>query len=387
MKQSEQLTSILRRVPPLHVLSGTFLSTLAGHVKVVAARKGEGLPVEEGIVVLQGRVMVTGRGRTEVGGPGTILGILSLLGVEEDVAARALDEAVVLIIGRENFRALLLSRPEEGVSLLYYLAEELQRQGGSFNRIVPPPAEEKGAPLEAVPEAAPGKEEPFYHKSFTCPFCRSNFTSVVLKSRFLRVERMDTDFCPHYAGELNALFYEAVVCPYCGFAFTEEVAEVPARFRPQVENCLKGLGNEGKDFWGRRDWDTALTAFLRVASCAAAAGVRKSLLGKVYLKIAWLYRLAGKEEEEKEYLEKARGHLRAAFEEERLGGPEAELNLLYLLGELSFRLGDRAEAARWWSLILHHPHKEAQPRILQRTRERWYELRREGEREIGKEDG
>ncbi|ACX51609.1 cyclic nucleotide-binding protein [Ammonifex degensii KC4] len=383
MKQNEQLTSFLKRVPLLNVLSNASLSTLTRQVKVVAVKKGENLPVEEGIVVLQGRVMVTGRGKTGVGGPGTTLGVLSLLGVEENVTARALEEAIVLIIGKDNFRALLLSRPEEGVSLACHLAGELQRQGVSFDRIVPPPVEEKEeASPEVSPEATSGKEEPFYHKNFTCPFCRSTFTSVVLKSRFLRVERMDTDFCPHYAGELNPLFYEAVVCPYCGFAFTEEVVEVPARFRPQVENCLKGLGDEEKDFWRRRDWDTALAAFLRVASCAAAAGVRKSLLGKIYLKIAWLYRLADRKEE-KEYLEKARNYLKAAFEEERLGGPEAELNLLYLLGELSFRLGDRAEAARWWSLVLHHPQKEAQPRILQRTRERWYELRREGEREIG----
>ncbi|MGO0121932.1 DUF2225 domain-containing protein [Desulfothermobacter acidiphilus] len=381
MKSSERLIAWLKQVPLLELLPNGSLAQLSQRFQVVNIKKGESLPLKGGVIILQGRGVISYPDRTTIGGPGTAVGLLSLLGVEVKGSLRALEDTAVLIIGEQNLRALLLSHPEIGVDLLYSLAAALEQRGVSLDRVVPPASEPRVESKEdrpPEPASASERDEPFYYKDFTCPFCQASFPSLALKSRFLRVAKIDADFLPYYEGDFNPLFYEVLVCPHCGFAFTEEIREIKPRFRSQVEDCLRDLPVAGRDYGGQRDWETALEAFYRLSRCAKASGVRKSLLGKIYLKIAWLYRLAEKEEE-KEFLEKARNSLREAFEEERMGGAEAELNLMYLLGELSFRLGDRDQAARWWGMVLHHPQRNAQPRILQRTRERWYELRKEGE--------
>ncbi|MCL6560193.1 MAG: DUF2225 domain-containing protein, partial [Firmicutes bacterium] len=128
-------------------------------------------------------------------------------------------------------------------------------------------------------------------------------------------------------------------------------------------------------FDGERDLYLAIESYRLSFACLEAIGGKKSQLGKIYLKIAWLYRTAGQESEEREYCEKALYCFLESYRTEQSTDPKSELNLLYLLGDLNYRLGRTDLAMRWLGTILAHPKKQTNPKILERARELIYEIR------------
>lgn len=387
-----QIVDLLAKIPLFERFSPETLADLAQYVKLERVAPGN-LLVEIGatagrlIVILRGRVGIncqTPHGPAhETGGPGTITGILDILGNNPaSTTVRAEEETAALTITRQDFESFLKAHPEEAVALLHFLARNLLERGLTLNLVVPPAAE----PSQPAPEtgkAAPAKKrEPaaeeqvgyFYAKSHTCAFCGTRFSSPAVKSKEIRLVRTDSDFCPYYE-TVNPLFYEVLVCPKCGYAFTEDMpAKLNERARAGLAALLPQLRSPQR-FDGIRNLPQALEAFRLAAACAETAGLKKAFIGKLYMKIAWLHRIAGNEKEEQVYTEKTLACLEESYRTEGSTDPTSELNLLYLLGDLNLRLGRENAAARWFSLILNHPQRSANPAILNRTRDRWYDAR------------
>lgn len=387
-KELNHVVDLLKKTPLLSRFSPEALADLARYLQAERVPQGNPL-IQTGkmTIVLQGRVGInrpTPKGPVyESGGPGTVVGVLALLGNNSSsTAVRAEEETIVLTLSRSDFIAFLREHVQENASLLNYLAYRLDQAGVILDVTAPPYLQATEMPLDSGKEAGNGEaawvkaaaEGVFYTKRYTCAFCGAKFPSLVVKSKNVRLLRTDSDFCPYYRAE-NPLFYEVVVCPRCGYAFNQEMPKklsdrersVLAQRLPEIRRPLK--------FDGVRNLPLAVAAFHAAIACLEAIGGKRLLLGKLYLKIAWLYRTSGNEAEERGYLEKALWYFDEAYRTEHSPDPALELNLLYLLGDLSMRLGLDDAAARWLSKILTHPKRSVNPGIISRARDRWYDIR------------
>ncbi|MEW6181695.1 MAG: DUF2225 domain-containing protein [Bacillota bacterium] len=399
----EQKVNLLRKIHIFNRLTPLFLGHLAACSKVEKYPLGKTL-LEAGslddhlFIVLHGKVGISGgfyRDQARVaGGPGTILGVFGLLGGNPaSCSVRTEDDTIILTINRRDFQFVLKSHPEEAVMLIESLSGQLQKASVSMDVISPVVDTHQGtaqAVSKEIPSAAVEKnkreekraDEPFYSRRFTCPCCEITFYSQSVKSKYVRLDKTDSDFCPHYRA-VNPLFYEVRVCPQCGYAFAgEKPVKLNDRAMASLAEQLLEIRTTVR-FDGERDLDVAVDSFHRAIYCLEIIGGKKSELGKFYLKIAWLYRSAGYETQEQEYCEKALCCFNESYRTEQSSDPAFELNLLYLLGDLNHRLGYLDRAAQWFSRILTHPRRFGNPNIVNRTREQWYELRAELKKSCG----
>lgn len=383
-----RVIDLLTRIPLFKDFTPDGLVRLSQHLRAnrVPAKSAlleEGETVDRLIILLHGRVGISRRTRQgliyEAAGPGSVIGVLDVLEqVPATTTVRTEEETITLSLSRQDLLSFLKEHPHEALALLKVLAGYLRQTGAVLDVTVPPttPNPEKEAQDETPNNQKENEktgDSPFYIKQHICPACEAQFSSLSIKSKYIRITKIDSDFCPYYK-TVNPMFYEVLVCPHCGYAFTEEMGRLTEREKailvaqmPEIRSSLS--------FSGERDFDLAVESFRLAIRCLEAIGAKKLLLGKFYLKMAWLYRTAGKKEEERRNLQKALAYLEQSYQIEQSADPALELNLIYLLGELNLRLGNEGAAARWFSQILEHPKRTANPSILNRTRDRWYEIR------------
>lgn len=217
-----------------------------------------------------------------------------------------------------------------------------------------------------------------YNKKTTCPICEATFESPKVLSKYVQVDRMDNDFCQHYK-LINPLFYEMTVCPLCGFAFNEEISGM--RLKKEQAEAIKSRlmafwqENSLKDYSGVRTLEDAIETFMLALFSLKGRPLKKSQLGMLYLKIAWLFRYKNEATQERKYLEKVLANLSTAFEKEDFANIKSEINTAYLLGVLNMNLGNNLEAAKWLDRVLRHPSKSMFPAIINQTRELWTDVR------------
>lgn len=217
-----------------------------------------------------------------------------------------------------------------------------------------------------------------YYKKAACPICEANFQSPKVLSKYIQTLKIDNDFCQHY-NLVNPLFYEINVCPVCGFAYNEEILSM--RLRKEQSEAIKARlmafwqENTLKDYSSVRTLEDAIETFLLAIFSLKSQHFKRSQLGMLYLKIAWLYRFKNETAQEQKYIEKALVNLAHAFEQENFSSIKSEINTAYLLGVLNLNIGNNLEAARWLDRVLRHPAKSMFPAIISQTRELWTDVR------------
>lgn len=216
-----------------------------------------------------------------------------------------------------------------------------------------------------------GKKEVFYPKSYGCPVCSQEFSSLKIKVSALKKIRDDTDFCPYYE-EVNPIFYDVIVCPICGYAALLE------HFSPLEEKEKKLLKEQvaahwkKKDYTGKRSLTDAIDCYRLALYCSQLRGLGWGAMGALALRLAWLYRNQQEEEKERIFLQHARDSYEKAYTQEDLPiGNLKEDALLYLLGEISRRVKDYDQAIRWFSLQVQLPQEKNRPFIKKRARDQW----------------
>jgi uncharacterized protein (DUF2225 family)/CRP-like cAMP-binding protein len=216
--------------------------------------------------------------------------------------------------------------------------------------------------------------EMLYKRTLECPHCRAKFTTLKLLTKYISIEKTDNDFCNHYKG-VNPLYYDVAVCPTCGFAFTEESQE-PFGLNA-VDGVKKLLATLPKKNYNQiRDINLARETFALAIKTQTAAGGKHSIIAKLYLRLAWLYRYQGDTLTEYKFIEQAIKHYETAFTREKLK-PRQEIMLLYLVGELFDRIGDPKMAVNWFQQATTHPQKHTFMGIVNRARDRWQDIRAE----------
>ena len=215
----------------------------------------------------------------------------------------------------------------------------------------------------------PKSIEPLYDKNLTCLYCEKKFTSKQVRTNRIKLLGQDSDYCPHYEGE-NPIFYEAFICPHCGFAFTQSFNELTPGKREIIEkNYIQKL-KEIPNYCGHRTWKEAIRAFNLAALSSYLKGENEAITGHLFLRIAWIYRYVDEKEKEKRFLKKALDFYNAAY----LKGSSSSTNiseyqLLYLMGDIYTRLDHYQEASKIFSQLFSDP--DVPPKIRSRAIDTW----------------
>lgn len=218
---------------------------------------------------------------------------------------------------------------------------------------------------------------PFYDKKVACLFCKKNFTTTRILSRFVRVSSHESDFKPVFSDpEVNPMLYNVAVCPHCGFSFTDRFSPY---FAPGTkENIAQQITSQwnGRSFSTERDINEAIETY-KLAYLSAMLKKEKVLtLAGLTLRVAWLNRDKGAELEEKRFLTIARDFYNASYSlGDFIGTQMSELKVLYLIAELSWKIGDKEEAIKSFSRVFGYKRTSTEPKIIEMAKERWQEIR------------
>ncbi|MBE1556358.1 DUF2225 domain-containing protein [Sporosarcina limicola] len=219
---------------------------------------------------------------------------------------------------------------------------------------------------------------PFYDKNMDCINCKKKFTSTKVRSRFVRVSSHESDFKPVYSNQhVNPLYYNVAVCPHCGFSYTDDFTPYFAPGTKEVIAKQITAKWNGRSFGSERDVNEAIETY-KLAYLSASFKKEKVLsIAGITLRIAWLYREKGDKKEEQRFLKIARDSYTQSYSEgDYVGTQMSESRVLYLIAELSWKIGDREEAIRSLSRVIEGQRTSTEPHIINIARDRWQEIKK-----------
>ena len=224
--------------------------------------------------------------------------------------------------------------------------------------------------------------QPLYDKNVACLYCKRAFTTKKLRSRFAKVVRYDTDFCPVYKeGTVNALHYYISVCPHCGFSFSEDFSRYfPPSTMESIEDkiCSRWQPHHFSD---TRNKEEAIDTYKLASYCGLLKKEKHIILAGLYLRIAWLYRSTSKPTQEKRFLKMALSEYEASYSTGDFSGSQvSEARVLYLAGDIAKRLGERKAAIKFFSMVLEKQKDIRETSLVQMARDRWQEIKEEKDR-------
>jgi len=412
---SELVISILRGVPLFGSLGPVLLARLAEKSVSLKFNRGqtvlsEGQHCNNLFVIVSGRmeifkgidenteIILQSLGRGETFGETHVLE-----GSPVTYGLRAVENCIVICVDRltlnslardnsdfsRNYIRILNVRAKEALIREDILLKALLKSGLDLPEIysvsnpnkkvevTPDPATSEMGSVNASEDIEESNEADgvFFKKEYACPLCRNSFSTQKPRQKHVIAERSDEDFCMYYK-TVNPLFYEINVCPRCGYSFNAS-AYGPVKVELK-DGLLKTLADQwnSSNYGGTRSLDDAVETFKLAIECQKIRGADDSTLGKLFLKRAWLYRYKNLTDLEHRDLDKALDHLSKSFESASSDDPKEEMNLMFLLGQLHFILGDATGAVNWFVRITQHPQKGSYPYLVNRARDKWQEIRK-----------
>ena len=224
---------------------------------------------------------------------------------------------------------------------------------------------------------------PYYQKDIECLHCKKKFKSTKVRSKFIKAVSHNSDFQPIYENkEVNPLLYNIFVCEHCGFSFTDDFTKY---FAPGVKEIIqeqiaskwtpRSFGNE------RTIEEGIMTYKLGILSGTLKKEKFVSIAG-LALRTAWLFRLQNKQKEEIRFMEIARDRYADSYLNDDYNGTQmSESRMLYLIAELSRKIGDIEYATRYFSKVIEKQNSSIEPTIIEMAKDRWYEIRAQKEKE------
>ncbi|TWI56173.1 DUF2225 domain-containing protein [Halalkalibacter nanhaiisediminis] len=218
--------------------------------------------------------------------------------------------------------------------------------------------------------------QPLYDKEVCCLFCEMPFQTKRMRSRFVRVNKIHSDFYTEYKdASLNPVFYEVDVCPHCGFASTEMFNKY---FPPGTKAIILEQFQKWKtqDFGRERSVEDAIRTMKLGVLSAMLKKEKNIVIAGLCLRLAWMFRLLKDTEQERRFLEKALLQYEASYQQsDYLKTQMTDMRVLYLIGELSRRLEDEDNAIRYFSRVIQHENKSVERKLVEMAREQWHLIR------------
>lgn len=213
--------------------------------------------------------------------------------------------------------------------------------------------------------------DPLFQIKVTCICCESTFQTSRVRPSFKIAMKTDTDFCSYFK-TVNPDFYVVRVCPYCGFASTENFAE---RINEKQKTAYyEKIGNQWqhRDYGRERGEAEAMECYKLCLLTAQSIGEKDRVIAALLHHIAWLYRYEGKKEQENRFLRFALDAYVRVYQTERESLSNARL--MFLIGDLNRRLNDFHEAVRWFGRVINDK-KIVDTSMIRASREQWQNIR------------
>lgn len=217
--------------------------------------------------------------------------------------------------------------------------------------------------------------EPLYDKKIECPFCHNLFTSKKVRSRFVKPIKAESDFGPIYKKDdrNNPLYYYVTVCPHCGFSFTEDFSHLIGQAaRNKVQTEITAKMDKMTDFCGERSIEQAVRAYKLAIYAGQLVKEKHIVFANLCLRLAWLQRNAANKDEERRFLQLAASEYEQSYMHSDFNTETTpEMSILYLIGELSRRLGKFNEAIKYFTKVLEHPDRSRYMKYTTLARQQW----------------
>ncbi|WP_120170544.1 DUF2225 domain-containing protein [Thermohalobacter berrensis] len=210
-----------------------------------------------------------------------------------------------------------------------------------------------------------------YAKEVVCPICSNKFKTSKVRRSKMRIEKRDSDLLAYYKGE-NPIKYSVFVCPECGYAAMENIFN---KIKEKDKNIIR---EKVSSKWNKRELplkrsiDDAIEYYKLALYCGQLIDLKRVQLGNICLRISWLYRIKGDDEEER-FLNYSLSMFEEGYYNERFSKEGFdEITLGYLIGELYRRIGEIDKAISWFGTVVSNPLVKQKPRIEKLAREQWY---------------
>ena len=376
-------------------------------------RQRYGLRVPSGGAVADGRaaperffLVVTGRVAVQIhgddgkllseteAGPGSAIGVAeALAGRPTRLIAIALDDCELIAIPPDEATEAFRSAPELAMALLRELA---WREFG--DEAPPQPAREAASPTapaatsEPEPEPEPERTDPgvvalpdapyrkewFYADEITCPVSGTRFQYLRTRQGAVRPVSRESDFRIEYR-DLDPGWYAVIVCPRCSFAaYPDDFAELAGSERAALLAAQPQRDAFGRpNLCGERTAEGALVALRLARACYELRGAGPRRRAGLLHRQAWIERNRGESEAERLLLREVREAYVQAFEQDADLSDAAAARAAYVIGDLSLRLNDPVEGARWLESCVRMPELSDQKGLERMARERLSDARQQ----------
>jgi uncharacterized protein len=219
--------------------------------------------------------------------------------------------------------------------------------------------------------------QPLFDRSVDCINCKHKFTSKKIRSRFIKIKEYDTDFLPRYASEqANSLFYNILVCPACGFSFSDDFTKY---FGPGTKESIEEKVTSKwvpHNYGGERTIEDAIKTYKLASYCALLKKEKHITAAGIHLRTAWLYRILENRIQEIRFLKLALNEYEMSYSKDDYRGTQvSDVRLLYLAGELARRIGDIPAATKYFSMVIEKRKQTVETRIVDMAKEQWQKIR------------
>lgn len=207
-----------------------------------------------------------------------------------------------------------------------------------------------------------------YEKKITCNVCGGEFVTSKVRTSKLKMVKRDADFLTYYEGE-NPLLYNVFVCPHCGYAAMEEkFNHINSREKEKIKKTITPKWNK-REFSGKRTIFDGIEVYKLALLTGEVLDYKKYDLANICIRICWLNRLVGNEDEEKRFTILARDLFKYAYTSESINMEDT--TLAYLIGELSRGIGEKEVALSWYNTALRNPSIKNNVALEKMVREQW----------------
>ncbi len=212
-----------------------------------------------------------------------------------------------------------------------------------------------------------------------CPICGAKTRVTKTRSRMV-TEKRDVDFCTHYKG-FNPYLYTIWVCEHCGYAADEKTftTPMPARNKEKIESFLKSRHVDFK-YSEVRGVPEAVASYRLAIYFAEMIDAPLAHRAGMYLKLAWVHRIAGETEAEKPLLRKAAElYDRSVMTERYPIGAMSDTMAIFLVGAIYYEMGEIDTATQYISRLIGDQNLRAtDPQMYERARALWTDVREAG---------
>ena len=275
----------------------------------------------------------------------------------------SLTDLKVIEITRDNAHKFFAEHPETAYNMVKTLCERIEK--GRAAAVVEPKKHEtpvrhekhevKAAVKSLFPEGHKKYKLPDFdfkqdlvrNETFTCPMCGNIFEFPLIRTVVVRTVSTDYDLRKNYDGIIGT-HYLAATCPFCLFSsVTDKWGDAAKEKRAQVFKATVKYKDTLNLKFEAMDADTIFARLYLALVCAPLCFENHEMItARLWINISWMYRDCGDKKMENYAIAQALQAYLKAYTNISVD-KKTEQAMCLIIGELSYKIGDMANAKKF----------------------------------------